>query len=80
MLYSEAEATDISTNVNIDRAAAQLALSTPDAYNPFNGGCVDTPAMATARPVAGGHRRHHLRHEAGVAHDPGHGRLQDVRN
>lgn len=44
LLYSEAEAEDSSPNINITKLQAQLALSTPDAYNPFGGGCVDTPS------------------------------------
>jgi len=42
LLYSEAEAEDRSPNVNMTKLQQQLALSTPDAYNPFGGGCVDT--------------------------------------
>ncbi len=41
VLYSEAEAEDVSPNINRTALQAQLALSTPDAYNPFGGGCVD---------------------------------------
>ena len=44
LLYSEAEAEDSSPNINMTKLQAQLALSTPDAYNPFGGGCVDTPS------------------------------------
>jgi outer membrane receptor protein involved in Fe transport len=44
LLYSEAEAEDVSPNINMTRLQQQLALSTPDAYNPFGGGCVDTPS------------------------------------
>ena len=44
LLYSEAEAEDISPNINMTALQRQLALSTPDAYNPFGGGCVDTPS------------------------------------
>jgi outer membrane receptor protein involved in Fe transport len=44
LLYSEAEAEDISPNINMTKLQQQLALSTPDAYNPFGGGCVDTPS------------------------------------
>lgn len=42
LLYSEAEAEDVSPNINMTKLQQQLALSTPDAYNPFGGGCVDT--------------------------------------
>lgn len=41
LVYSEAEATDSSTAVNATALQTQLALSTPDAYNPFNGGCLN---------------------------------------
>ena len=55
VLYGRAEVTDRSEGVDSTRLAAQLALSTPDAYNPFNGGCLDgsggrdcTPSSAAA--------------------------------
>ncbi|ESQ79057.1 TonB-dependent receptor domain-containing protein [Asticcacaulis sp. YBE204] len=48
--YSEAEAEDISPNINMTKLQAQLALSTPDAYNPFSGGCVATPSYADCSP------------------------------
>ncbi|WP_288758267.1 TonB-dependent receptor, partial [uncultured Brevundimonas sp.] len=55
ILYSEAEATDTSNAINLTALQASLALSTPDAYNPFSGGCVDdtsggdcTPSSQTA--------------------------------
>lgn len=41
LLYGEAQATDLSDGIDSALLARQLALSTPDAYNPFNGGCVD---------------------------------------
>lgn len=50
LLYSEAEAEDISPNINMTKLQQQLALSTPDAYNPFNGGCVDTPSYNDCTP------------------------------
>jgi len=50
VLYSEAEAEDISPNINMTKLQQQLALSTPDAYNPFNGGCVDTPSYNDCTP------------------------------
>lgn len=50
LLYSEAEAEDISPNINMTALQRQLALSTPDAYNPFNGGCVDTPSYGDCTP------------------------------
>ncbi len=50
LLYSEAEAEDISPNINMTKLQQQLALSTPDAYNPFSGGCVDTPSWGDCTP------------------------------
>ncbi|WP_297510018.1 TonB-dependent siderophore receptor [uncultured Caulobacter sp.] len=41
VLYSKADAKDESDGIDSKKLAAQLALSTPDAYNPFNGGCLD---------------------------------------
>ncbi|MDB5456296.1 MAG: TonB-dependent receptor, partial [Caulobacter sp.] len=41
LLYSKAQATDESDGIDSTKLAQQLALSTPDAYNPFNGGCLD---------------------------------------
>ncbi len=41
VLYSKANAVDESDGVDSIALARQLALSTPDAYNPFNGGCLD---------------------------------------
>ncbi|MES2861605.1 MAG: TonB-dependent receptor plug domain-containing protein, partial [Pseudomonadota bacterium] len=40
LVYSEAEAVDESLAVNTQALQASLALSTPDAYNPFSGGCI----------------------------------------
>lgn len=50
LLYSEAEAEDISPNINMTALQRQLALSTPDAYNPFSGGCVATPSYNDCTP------------------------------
>lgn len=50
LTYSEAEAEDRSTNVNMTLLQQQLALSTPDAYNPFGGGCVATPTHSDCSP------------------------------
>ena len=41
ILYSKADAKDESDGIDSQKLANQLALSTPDAYNPFNGGCLD---------------------------------------
>ncbi|WP_202843829.1 TonB-dependent receptor domain-containing protein [Luteimonas saliphila] len=50
LVYSEAEAEDRSTNVDMTALQRQLALSTPDAYNPFSGGCVDTTSWGDCSP------------------------------
>ncbi|MBU1324702.1 MAG: TonB-dependent receptor [Alphaproteobacteria bacterium] len=50
LLYSEAEAEDTSPNINMTLLQQQLALSTPDAYNPFGGGCVDTTSWGDCNP------------------------------
>ena len=50
ILYSEAEAEDISPNINMTALQQQLSLSTPDAYNPFRGGCVDTTSYDDCTP------------------------------
>ncbi|WP_109808102.1 TonB-dependent receptor domain-containing protein [Sphingosinithalassobacter portus] len=39
--YSEATSEDLSDNINTTLLQQQLALATPDAYNPFNGGGCD---------------------------------------
>jgi iron complex outermembrane recepter protein len=49
-VYSRAEAHDSSLAVRSSALQAQLALSTPDAYNPFNGGCVETPSFGDCTP------------------------------
>lgn len=50
LVYSEAEATDTSNAVNMTALQTSLALSTPDAYNPFNGGCVATTTYGDCTP------------------------------
>ena len=50
VVYSEAEATDSSNAINMTALQASLALSTPDAYNPFNGGCVATTTYGDCTP------------------------------
>jgi iron complex outermembrane receptor protein len=49
-VYSEADARDSSFAVRSSALQQSLALSTPDAYNPFNGGCVDTPTFGDCTP------------------------------
>ena len=50
LVYSEAEAEDRSPNVNMTALQRQLSLSTPDAYNPFSGGCAGTPSYGDCSP------------------------------
>jgi outer membrane receptor protein involved in Fe transport len=50
LVYSEAEAEDRSPNINMTLLQRQLALSTPDAYNPFSGACVATPTINDCSP------------------------------
>lgn len=50
IVYSEAEAEDVSDAVNSSALQRQLALSTPDAYNPFNGGCLDQLSYGDCTP------------------------------
>ena len=50
LVYSEAEAEDVSPNINMTALQKQLALSTPDAYNPFSGGCVATTSYGDCSP------------------------------
>ena len=50
LVYSEAEAEDRSPNINMTALQQQLALSTSDAYNPFNGGCAGTPTHSDCSP------------------------------
>jgi iron complex outermembrane receptor protein len=45
LLYSKAEVKDTSDGVSATLLQRQLALSTPDAYNPFNGGNVSAPSI-----------------------------------
>lgn len=49
-VYSEASAVDSSVAVRSSALQQSLALSTPDAYNPFNGGCVDTLSYGDCTP------------------------------
>ena len=46
LVYSEATADDISDNISNTKLHAQLALSTPDAYNVFNGSDINNPSGA----------------------------------
>jgi iron complex outermembrane receptor protein len=50
LLYSEAQATDRSDAINMTKLQQSLGLSTPDAYNPFNGGCSASPSVGDCNP------------------------------
>ena len=50
LVYSEAEAVDESDAVKTSALQTSLALSTPDAYNPFNGGCVTQTSFGDCSP------------------------------
>ncbi|THD35859.1 MAG: TonB-dependent receptor [Sphingomonas sp.] len=52
ILYSEAQATDNSPAINMTKLQANLGLSTPDAYNPFSGGCAQTPSLGDCSPAS----------------------------
>jgi len=52
ILYSEAEATDVSNAINMTALQRNLALSTPEAYNPFSGGCAATPSIGDCSPAS----------------------------
>lgn len=49
-LYSEAIVSDTSTGISQTLLQRQLALNTPDAYNPFNGGNLAFPSLADGAP------------------------------
>lgn len=50
LVYSEAKVRDRSDGISATLLQQQLALSTPDAYNPFNGGNVLAPSTADTAP------------------------------
>ncbi|AKM08627.1 TonB-dependent receptor domain-containing protein [Pelagerythrobacter marensis] len=50
-VYSEADTIDLARNrVSLTLMQQQINLTTPDAYNPFNGGCVDDPGNGDCTP------------------------------
>jgi outer membrane receptor protein involved in Fe transport len=49
-VYSEASAVDSSLAVRSSALQQSLALATPDAYNPFNGGCIDSLSSGDCTP------------------------------
>ena len=50
LLYSQAEVEDVSDGISATALQRQMALATPDAYNPFNGGSLDNPSIGDGRP------------------------------
>ena len=52
LLYSEARARDTSNAIDMTALQRSLALSTPDAYNPFSGGCSATPSVGDCSPAS----------------------------
>ena len=50
LLYSQAEVEDTSDGISATLLQRQLALSTPDAYNPFNGGTLGNPSIGDGTP------------------------------
>ncbi|WP_241255109.1 TonB-dependent receptor [Altererythrobacter sp. BO-6] len=50
-LYSEAKLTDLARNrVSMTLAQEAINRTTPDAYNPFNGGCLNDPGEGDCTP------------------------------
>jgi outer membrane receptor protein involved in Fe transport len=50
-LYSEARLNDLARNrVSLTLAQEAINRTTPDAYNPFNGGCLDDPGEGDCTP------------------------------
>ncbi len=50
-VYSESKVTDIETNrVSLTAMQQSINRTTPDAYNPFNGGCLDDPGLGDCTP------------------------------
>lgn len=51
ILYSEANLVDLARNrVSLTLMQQAINRTTPDAYNPFNGGCIDDPANGDCTP------------------------------
>lgn len=50
LLYSKAEVNDVSDGISATLLQAQLGLSTPDAYNPFNGANLGNTSGADTTP------------------------------
>jgi iron complex outermembrane receptor protein len=58
LLYSAAEVKDVSDGISATALQKQLALSTPDAYNPFNGANLSNPSVGDSAASSGGAQRH----------------------
>lgn len=50
LLYSKAQVEDTSDGISATLLQNQLKLSTPDAYNPFNGGTLGNPSIGDSAP------------------------------
>jgi iron complex outermembrane recepter protein len=50
ILYSKAEVEDVSDGISATLLQRQLSLSTPDAYNPFNGANLQNTSLADTAP------------------------------
>jgi len=50
LLYSKAEVEDVSDGISATALQRQMALATPDAYNPFNGGSLGNPSVGDTAP------------------------------
>lgn len=50
LLYSKASVEDTSDGISATALQRQMALATPDAYNPFNGGSLDNPSIGDGAP------------------------------
>lgn len=50
LLYSQAEVEDTSDGISATAVQRQMALATPDAYNPFNGGSLGNPSIGDGAP------------------------------
>lgn len=50
LLYSKAEVEDVSDGISATALQRQMALATPDAYNPFNGGSLGNPSIGDTAP------------------------------
>ncbi len=51
LLYTEANTTDMTNRVSNTAFLEALSRTTPDAYNPFNGGCLATPGTGDCTPT-----------------------------